>query len=164
MFFIMLGFINYYLLSLLLLENGGVGPRLFCKKRRVLFYDPVTEELTEWLLTWVDCLRRVFNVYEVRFINDEKQDKISKVWYVRDNQMSQLWSCPLCLGFWTSLILTLLIIYSRTDILNIFFETDILNTFFEADILSIISNLLLITLSSTGVGVFLYDITAPEEK
>ena len=103
-------------------------------------------------------------MYEVRFINDEKQDKISKVWYVRDSQMSQLWNCPLCLGFWTSLVLALLIVYSRTDILNIFFETDTLNTFFEADILSIISNLLLITLSSTGVGVFLYDITAPEEK
>ena len=164
MFFIMLGFINYYLLSLLLLENGGVGPRLFCRKRRVLFYNPATEELVEWSATWVDYLRRVFKVYEVRFINDEKQDKISKVWYVRDNQMSHLWNCPLCLGFWTSLVLTLLTIYSKTDTLSIFFETDILNTFFEADILSIISNLLLIILSSTGVGVFLYSVTAQGDK
>jgi len=156
MFVLMNGFIIYYLLNLLLLENGGVGPRLFCKKIRVMFYDPVSEGTFEWQATWVDYLRRVFMLYEVRYIVPEIGDKKEKVWYSKGTQMSHFWNCPLCMGFWLALGTTTLSIFFKIDILNTFFQTDILNTFFQADILNIIFTLSFIILASAGVGVFLY--------
>ena len=143
------GFLIYYLLSILLLENGEVGPKIF--SRQTVIHDN-GEDTWFWESTVVDYLRRVMFVYEFRRDVPDPLDKGRKVWYVRDNQMSQLWNCPKCMSLWLALIL------------SIFFKNDILITLFENDILNVISAFILSSLASAGVGVFLYDITSQEDS
>ncbi len=149
MIIIVNGFFVYYLLLLLLLENGGVGPRVPFLKRQV--WHGEDSDVRFWDATVIDCLRRVLFMYECRVTSEENSDKIEKVWYVRDNQMTQMWSCPLCLGFWLA---------AGSVALNIF-SSDVLNIF-SSDILNIFPNLILNTIASAGVGGFLYDLTRPE--
>ncbi len=149
MIIIINGFFVYYLLSILLLENGGVGPKMPFVNREV--FSGEDGDVHFWEATIIDCLRRVLFMYECRVTSEENSDKTEIVWYVKDNQMTQMWSCPLCLGFWLA---------AGSVALNIF-SSDILNIFPNL-ILNIFPNLILNTIASAGAGVFLYTLTRTE--
>lgn len=143
------GFFIYYLLSLLLLDNGGIGPKIPFLRRQI--FDARHEEAYSWDATIVDCLRRVLFMYECRVTSEENSDKTEIVWYLKDNQMTHMWSCPLCLGFWLAVMTATLNIFSN-QILNILSDP----------ILNIFANLILNIIASAGAGVFLYKIAGKE--
>jgi hypothetical protein len=145
------GFTTSYLLSLLLLENGGRGFSGFLPKRDVYFTNEEGTLTEQWRVTWVDCLRMVFNLYESRSTLGEGPSKEAKVWYIKNNQMARLWSCPYCLGFWLNVGVTILIVFTNADILNIITNADILNIF---------SASFLLAFPATGVSTTLYAITS----
>ncbi len=153
------GFVIYYLLWLLLLDNGGMGPSWGVSSITVIFFDKKSKNTYEWKATWVDCLRRVFNMYEVGYSNDEESDVKRKTWYTKDSQMAELWQCEFCLGFWLAVILTTLNFISGSDILNFISGSDTLNTSFKSDILSFIIKSFFAVMASAGVGAFLYSLT-----
>ena len=157
------GLVIYYLLELLLLDNGGIGPSWGFGEITVIHGDKMTEETHEWAGTWIDGLRRVFGVYEVGYNYIEESGSKTKIWYTKDSQMTELWQCELCLGFWLAVILTTLSIISGSDILNTFFQPDILNTFVKSDILSFIIEFLFNIMASAGLGAFLYALVSTEE-
>lgn len=160
-FVILNGFVVYYLLSLLLLENVGMGPRLFLPKRKVVYFNKSETNIYEWYATWIDCLRFVTGMYETRLIYVESSGKEEKVWYIKDSQMTELFECPYCLGFWLSTVSVVLItIFTRSDILNIFYKSDILITYYKSDILITLFLLSFMVLSSSGAGVFFYSIAS----
>jgi hypothetical protein len=135
------GLVIYYLLELLLLDNGGMGPGWGVGSIKVIFFDKKSENTYEWQATWVDYLRRVFGMYEVSYNNVGESDSKDKIWYTKDSQMTRLWQCEFCLGFWLAVILTVLNIFSESDILNF-----IIGSFFSV-------------MASAGLGAFLYSLT-----
>lgn len=153
------GLVIYYLLELLLLDNGGMGPSWGVPSITVIFFDKKSKNTYEWRATWVDCLRRVLKMYEVGYSNDGESDIERKTWYTKDSQMTELWQCEFCLGFWLAVILTALNFISGLDILNFISGLDILNTYFKSDILSFIIRSFFTVMASAGLGAFLYSLT-----
>lgn len=155
------GFFVYYMLNLLLLPCGGAGPSWFMPEIDVHWVDG-DDNLVSWKATWSDCLRVVLGVYEISSKSDNQEDKSITVWYARSNQITALFECEFCLGFWLAAIAVLLNSFTKTDILNISFYT-VLSVYSRTDILIIFLNLILIVLSSAGAGAFLFAMTSKEE-
>lgn len=147
------GFLIYYLLSIFLLENGGLGFRVPFVSKTVYHAIPDTNDVFHWQATIIDCLRRVFFVYESRLTSEIGSDSLNKVWYVKNNQKAQLWACPLCLGLWLAVVL---------EILNTIFLTPL--NIISDDILKFIFLSIITTVASAGAGVFLYNFVDEEDE
>ncbi|APU89039.1 hypothetical protein Rctr85_010 [Virus Rctr85] len=63
-----------------------------------------TDSYTEYTqpVTLFDWVRRLFGAYAVQRVSD---DPVEEVWYVKDERM-EVWTCPVCLSFWLSLVPT----------------------------------------------------------
>lgn len=111
------GLTVFYLTRVLLFEekDSHFGPWP-SKTRRVVWFkfppeavfdDPEAHAYEEYRqpVTLFDWVRRVFGLYRVAKYGDEGQKTAEELWYVNSDRV-EVWTCPVCLSFWTALFTT----------------------------------------------------------
>lgn len=108
----------YYITDVLLLVESDRDTGPFEEKDKEVIWAKVYEyegersliKDTRFVNLW-DRVRRVFGLYDIVKndpYEDEENPVVTEFWYVRQERY-QVWQCPLCLGFWVSILPSIVI-------------------------------------------------------